>query len=80
MADEILGMFFRAGLTPACHPSLSPKHEPDHLSLTLIKYEQANTSSPPSLPPDPHCLPDLVCCGLAWPWMAWLVPGLELET
>lgn len=68
MADEILGMFFRAGLTPACHPSLSPKHEPDHLSLTLIKYEQANTSSPPSLPPPRPSLP--ARSGLLWSGLA----------
>lgn len=66
MADENPGMFVRAGLTPACHPSLSPKHEPDHLSLTPIKYEQPNTSFPPS-PPRPS-LP--ARSGLLWSGLA----------
>lgn len=59
-----------------------PSPSPNTGWPSLIKNEQPNTGPPPSPSPspDPRCPPGLVCCGLAWPWMAWAVPGLELET
>lgn len=61
---------------------MTPSPSPNTGWPSLTKKEQPNTGSPPSpsLFPNSRCPPGLFCCDLAWPWMSWDVPGLELET